>query len=249
MNKQQAREILLRHRPGPGDEQDAEVREALALAAQDPELARWLENYRQFQRAMRRGFRDVEIPAGLKEQILAEKRAFFSLGRVPRRAALTVAGVLALGLVGLLVLPRGADPEAQFATFRSRMVRVAQSEYVMDFESRSLADIRQFLATRNAHGDWQSTAALDQEPLLGCAVLKWRNHPAAMVCYGGTKGRELWLFVVDSKAMPNPPVEDSPQFAAVNRLNTVSWSRAGRTYVLGGSVGEAELRRLMAGGG
>lgn len=251
MNKQQAREILLRHRPGTGDEQDADVREALALAAQDEELRRWLERHRQFQEAMRAGARDVEIPAGLKEQILAEKHAFFTLRRVPRRAALVgaLACVAGLILTGVLLWRPGGDPEAQFATFRSRMARNALRGYAMQLESRDERDIRQFLSDRSAHGDWQSTASLDQQPLLGCAVLTWRSHPAAMICYGQARGPGLWLFVVDSSAMPNPPAEGAPEFAPVNRLNTLSWSRGGKTYVLAGSVGEAELRRLSGAGG
>ena len=247
MNKQQAMEILLRHRPGSRVEQDAEVREALALAAQDEELGRWLENHRLFQQAMRTGICDVEIPVGLKEQILAEKRAFFNLRHVSRRAALAcVAGLM---LAGIWFWRSGGDPEEQFATFRSRMVRTALRGYAMDLETRDAAEIRQFLSARSAHGDWQSTEALDQQSLLGCAVLTWRSQPTAMVCYGGAKEPELWLFVVDSKAMPNPPAEGSPEFASVNRLNTLSWSRAGKTYVLAGSVDEAELRRLSAAGG
>jgi hypothetical protein len=251
MNKHQAREILLRYRPGTRDEQDPEVREALALADQDEELGRWLENHCQFQQAMRAGARDVEVPAGLKEQILSEQRAFLNLRRLPRRAALAGALVAVAGviLVGVLLLPARVDPEAQFDTFRSRMVRTAQRGYGMDLETRNAAEIRQFLGARNAPQDWQSATALEREPLLGCAVLTWRSQPAAMICYGRGKQPDMWLFVVASKAMPDPPAEGAAVFATVNQLNTLSWSRAGKTYVLAGSMAEEELRRRLAIGG
>ena len=249
MNSQQAREILNRYRPGTGDENDAEVRAALVQSTQDPELAAWLENHRQFQRSMQAGVRDVVIPPGLREQILMERRAYFGLRSGSRRAVLTCAVVIvALIIGGLLFLPRRLDSETKFATFRSRMVRIALRGYAMEFESSKPDEIRQFLALRTTHGDWQSTLALDRQPLLGCALLTWRSQPTAMICYGRANQPDLWLFVVDTTALPDPPQERALEFARVNQLNTVGWNRGGKTYLLAGKVGEAELRKLVSGG-
>ena len=136
------------------------------------------------------------------------------------------------------------DPENRFATFRSRMVRTALRGYSMDITTQDPAVIRSFLTKKQAHGDWRGPARLDDWPVLGCAVLTWRSHPAAMICYGSGQP-ELWLFVVDSGALPDPPTKAGGQFTRVNRLNTTSWSEAGKTYVLAGAMAEGELRKLL----
>jgi len=118
----------------------------------------------------------------------------------------------------------------------------------MELETSKPAEVRQFLAARNAHGNLETTSALEEQPLLGCAVLAWRSQAAAMICYGRAGQPELWLFVVDSAALPDPPGEQVMAFARVNRLNTVAWNRGGKTYLLAGAVDDATLRELVPGG-
>jgi hypothetical protein len=69
----EAREILVLYRPGTADAADPQMAEALALARQEPELGRWFEQHRAFQKAMRAGFRQIEVPAHLKASLLIQK--------------------------------------------------------------------------------------------------------------------------------------------------------------------------------
>ena len=90
MNRDEAKTILLLYRPGTADADDPQIAEALALAKQDPELARWLEEHCARQEALRAKFRQITVPAGLKEQIISEqaarsKPAFRRPGAVLRR--------------------------------------------------------------------------------------------------------------------------------------------------------------------
>jgi len=246
MNKHQAMETLLRYRPGTGDEQDPHVREALRLAGQDPDLAVWLENHKQFQQVLSTAMRDVPVESGLKEQILSERHARLSFQRIPRRTMVSasVAALLGLVVVGIVAWFANSNPEAEFNTFRSRMVRAAARGYSMDLESHSKAEVRTYLRNHSAHGDWQSPANLENELLLGCAVIKWRNQPAALICYGAQREPDLWLFVVDASAVPKGPEEAIPVFDLINRMGTLSWSRGGKTYLLMGYRTEDELRKL-----
>ena len=75
MTSSEAREILLLYRAGTAAAADTEMSEALALARQDPELGRWFEQHRAFQKAMRAGFRQIEVPAHLKASLLIQKPA------------------------------------------------------------------------------------------------------------------------------------------------------------------------------
>lgn len=247
MTDTEAREVLLRYRPGHEEAQDADVEQALAVASRSSELNAWLTEHLSLQERLQRELQSIEPPPGLREQILSERRAAFSLGPITRRLALVgVAAVLGC-LVWLAISLSRPDPEERFATYRSRMVRTALRGYSMDIETDDISRIRAHLADQRAPGDWRSPSALEREPLLGCAVLKWRGEPSAMICYGRNGEPDLWLFVANSNAFPDPPEEGT--FAQVNRLNTLCWSEGSRTYLLAGRIGEQELRRLAGVGG
>lgn len=81
MNSQRAKEILLLHRPGVGEEcgagssgADPLVAEALTLAQHNPELGRWFEEHRALDSVIRASLRGITAPAGLAERILAAGR-------------------------------------------------------------------------------------------------------------------------------------------------------------------------------
>ena len=71
MTREEAQEILLLHRDGRSVEGDAEMAEALRMAASDAELGKWLEEQRAFHARVAGEFSGIEPPAGLKARILA----------------------------------------------------------------------------------------------------------------------------------------------------------------------------------
>ena len=74
MNRTEARDALLLYRPGTVDAADPRIAEALKWVARDPELKRWFDQHRAFQEAMRTKFRNIEVPAGLKDSLLNRRR-------------------------------------------------------------------------------------------------------------------------------------------------------------------------------
>jgi hypothetical protein len=251
MTKHQAMEVLLRYRPGTSDERDPDVRAALGLAEADPELAAWLKNHQQVQETLRAAMQDVPVAAGLKEQILSERHVRVNPQTVTRRAILTlaVAGVLGLAAAGFVTWFGQGETETEFSTYRSRMVRTAARGYSMDLETHSAVEVQKYLATRQAHTEWQEAVELETERLLGCAVLQWRGHPATLICYGAQREPDLWLFIVDANAMSKAPGEAKPTFEVVSRMGTLSWSQSGKVYVLMGYRTEEDLRKLARAGG
>jgi hypothetical protein len=89
VNVNEAKNILLLYRPGTADAEDPQIAAALALAKRDPELARWLEEHCARQEALRAKFRQITVPAGLKEQIISEQAA--QEGNNPPRKIVAVA--------------------------------------------------------------------------------------------------------------------------------------------------------------
>jgi len=254
VNSQEAKEILILYRPGTADEHDPEFTEALALSKRDAELGRWLQEQLAVHQALRSRFQQIAVPAGLKEQILSERKAHVATApRLKRRAVLlatAMAGVFVLlAITSFYLRPHKTD---SLAEFRGRMAEVTLRAYPkMDLETNDLTQIRQFLANKQAPGDYVVPTALAKASGAGCAILKWRGHPVSMICFNSGKNTDpsepsdLFLFVIDRTALTSAPEAGAAQFVPLNRMGTVTWSAGDKTYVLGGYGNEAFIRQYL----
>jgi uncharacterized membrane protein YbaN (DUF454 family) len=236
VNSSEAKEILLLYRPGTAELADPQMTEALALARQDPELGRWFEQHRAFQKSMRAGLQQIEVPAHLRTSLLARMQTQPTVvtpsawWRSPVWLTAAAAVVLLLGLAGVWWKPRPTD---RFANYESRMVGEAQREYRMDVVTNDMRQIRQFMATRGAPADYDVTPGLKRLQLTGGGRLTWRNNPVAMVCFDRGDKQMLFLFVMKRSAVKDPPPE-TPRLAKVNQMLTARWTHGDNTYVLAG---------------
>jgi hypothetical protein len=251
VNNQQAKDRLMLYRRGHAEEEEPDIREALAAAKQDPELGRWFEEHCAVQEALRAKFRQIPVPEGLKEQILSERKAHTTPG-FPRRAlplAATVAALLLLaGVAGLYLRP---VEDLSYSGFRQRMAKYALRDYPrMDLTTSDPGQIRRFLVQKG-HGDYVLPASLESRAAsTGCALLRWQNKPVTMICFnsgGGAAAGEpdLFLFIVARSGVPNAPQPGPPQFSQINRLAAASWSAGDNTYVLETLGEEALLRKFL----
>ncbi|MBB5351912.1 hypothetical protein HNR46_002151 [Haloferula luteola] len=71
MDREEARFILQSFRPDGADVTDEQFADALALAAEDPELGDWLARERASDAAFAAALGSVTLPAGLREEVLA----------------------------------------------------------------------------------------------------------------------------------------------------------------------------------
>lgn len=252
MNRDEAKSILLLHRTGSADAGDPQIAAALALARQDPELSRWLDEYGARQQALQTGFRQIAVPAGLKEQIIYEQAARERAAARRRRGvrlALAVA-VVALVVVAPLWLHQQSRDDT-LAIFQRRMARIALSPYAMDLASGNPAEIRAFLAQKQAPADYLLPTALERAAVTGCAVEGWQDTKVAMICFRTGRmlppgqSSDLWLFVVDRSRVRHAPPPDTRRFARVNQLTTVTWTQGDWLYVLGTAADEATLRQYL----
>ena len=251
MSHDEAKTVLLLYRPGTSDADDPQVAEALAVAKRDPELADWLEAHCARQEALRAKFRQITVPAGLKEQIISEQAAHERISLRRRNALFAVAAVV-VALVALAPFWFARQPNGDtFAIYRSRMANVALRGYRMDLATNNPEQIRAYLAENSAPADYALTAPLEKTVTSGCAVENLRGAKVSMVCFRTgrplTPGQssDLWLFVVDRTAVKDAPAAAAPRFIQVNNLMTATWTEGDKLYVLGTQGDEAALRSYL----
>jgi len=250
VNSSEAKQVLLLYRPGADDAADPQMAEALELTRRDPELGRWFEQHRAFQKAMRARFRQIEVPPHLKTGILAQHQARQNsiippraVWRSPTWLAAATAIVMLAGLAGLWLKPRTTD---HFANYRTRIVTQVLREYQMNMTivTNDMRQVRQGLAARGAPADYVVPKGLERLQLTGGGRLTWRSHPVAMVCFDRGDKQMLFLFVMNRSGVKDPP-PPTPQLAKVNELLSASWTQGDKTYLLAGPAEADFLRKYL----
>ena len=254
MNRDETKSILLLYRPGTADADDPQIAGALALAKQDPELARWLEEHSARQVALRAKFRQIAAPAGLKEQIISEQ-AVFAKRNARRRTIIAAAAMAAivLSLIDLAPfwLPHRGGADDTLAVYQSQMTGIAQRGYGMDLTTNDPAQIRAYLAQNKAPSDYTLPAALQKTATTGCAVEGWQNVKVSMICFRTgrplppNQSSDLWLFVVDRASLKDAPAAGQPRFTTVNQLITAVWAQGDKVYLLGTEGDESTIRKFL----
>ncbi len=256
MNPDEAKSILLLYRPGSADADDPQVAGALALAKQDPELSRWLEKHCARQEVLRAKFRQIPVPAGLKEQIISEQVVLARKTARRERLTATVAVaaiVIALIVLTPLLLPYWQAPDDNtLAGYKNQMVSVAlRGPYRMDLTTNDPEQVRAYLAQNQAPADYILPAGLQKAAVIGCAIEGWQAAKVSMICYRTGKPlppgqqSDLWLFVVDRASLKDAPQPGPPRLATVNRLTTAVWSQGEKVYFLGTEGDERALRQYL----
>ena len=243
MNATQAQTVLLAWRPGHGDLRDPDVAAALELARNEPTLKHWLERHSEYQRAVAKGFQEIPVPADLRARILARPNIIAPVPwwRKPGGLSAAAAVALLLGLAAWWVRP---PAENSLPVFRSRMVGIVLRQYTMAIETNDMAQIRAYLARRQAPADYVLPEKLGRLPLLGADVLSWRSERVSMVCLDSAAQGTLFLFVVNGASVDGKG-SITAEFMQVNKLITASWTRGGRTYVLAGAGSRESLQQYF----
>ena len=240
MNPQQARTILLLHRPWAGESADDETREALALVGQDAELRQWFEAHNASQLGLREALLSNKPPEAFREQIisecLAQKRASSRRQWLAAATALLLAGVAAE--TWWLFGERAPAEEISFAAYEQRMIRDALRLYRMDQETDDLVKISSFLKERQSPAAYVLPKSLDGVKATGCLATKWQGRPVSMICFHTGKplpagqSSDLFLFVIAQNSLPDSPANSDPKIGKINRLSVARWSAEGNTYLL-----------------
>jgi hypothetical protein len=251
VDNRQAKEILWLYRPGV-DDADPQFAEALEYAKQHPEIQQWLDEQCALYNAVRARIKDIPVPGDLPRQILGERGTLPRVVWWRRPFAVGAAAVIVIGLslywilsqVGLLER-RPSPPRADFAAFRSEMVDFAATSYGMDVRSPSLDVLRQQFASKGWPADYAVPAGVAKLAVRGGCLTKWNDHKVSMLCLMGPRDHKVWLLVVARSALPDPPLNSTPQIATENDINTACWSAGNNTYLFAAEGDEDFLRSLL----
>jgi len=242
VNREQAKEVLLLYRAGQDPDSDPEMAQAMTLAARDPELRDWFEEHQRFQQTVRSELRQIRPPAGGKEVLLAEQKVV----RVPfhlNSAWLAAAAGMVLLLCLVRFWPTSRPPD-HFADFQAMMVSKATLQYGMDFRTHDNLELRHLISTTGAPADYALTRGLEKLPLTGGGSLRWRSNPVAMVCFDCGASNMVFLFVMKTDAVKDPPSE-KPELKRVSSLMTANWTSGDKTYVLAGPDDDNFMQRYF----
>jgi hypothetical protein len=247
VNSDQAKDILLLYRPGTDDREDPEIAQALEAVKRDPELATWFTQHCAFQEAAAGAFERIQVPEGLRQQILSERKAHFKLGFKKPIAVLVLAVAAIVCMLSIKHFYSQPAENNTFANFSTRMAGLILRQYpAMDLKTNSLEAIQGFLAAKG-EGNYALPSKLNQTSGTGCAIFPWHGKKVSMICMNSGKNGapmtpDLFLFVVDRSAIEDPPPGASAQKAAIDRLATASWSAGDKIYLLAAS---GEARQLV----
>jgi hypothetical protein len=250
MTPEEAKRILSLYRPGSADENDPDFAEALDLADPgrrrngrqpqiDPELSRWFRQHCAAFLSVRAKLREIQPPAALKDQILAEYKIHVMPTWSSRRLVLAYAAAAVLLIGGLLTLFFVRRAQHDFALYRQAVVAKAVGPYSMDLQTNDLAAINNFLVEHHAPSDAPLPGGLQTAKAVGCAVINWHGKPATMVCFqtgkplGTDEVADLWLFVANDDDLVHAPEGTAPAIQQQDDVTTAAWSQNGKVYMLG----------------
>jgi len=230
VSPEQAKEVLLRYRPGSSDEKDPEVADALCVTKADSDLSRWFREHNAFQRNLQASLRSITPPASLKQAILAQQKV---IQPRPwwRSPILMAAAAMVVLLLAIAPLWNQREAPNRFADFAARMTGMVQREYRLDVESSDMQAVRGYMQQRGSPGDFKVPPELEQVALAGGGFVRWRNQPVSMVCFRRPDQRMVYLFVMNRSAVLDPPPY-APITSTDRGLVTTSWTEGDRVYLL-----------------
>ncbi len=244
MTIREAKDILLLHRPGRGDESDPQVAQALELARREPELQQWLEENCAFHEAFGTQLRSVPVPRDLKADILLGPKIVRGPAHWWNRTVPIAAAATIILCATIAFMWTNSRRPSDFARFRSRMVGIVLREYRMDLVTNDMRQIRAYLAAKNAPSDYIVPPKLDSLSLTGAGVLHWQGKPVSMVCFDRGAKDMVFLFVSDRKNLGDPPLSPA-QMAPVKGLATAAWSSGDKVYMLAASGDQGALQTYL----
>ncbi len=261
MNRTQAQRILLAYRLGESVSPDSELAKALAFAAEDPSLSAWLEQELSADSSIRTALSEVTPPPGLRERILAASKVTVIpwWRRSPARTSLWAAAAVIVVYLGIQIVwppgPRTGFPPktsgiarataAGMEDFQAEMVRfVSTGAYRLELDTDRLTAVKKFLAGRGQGFDASIPSALEGVATYGCQALEWRGETVVLICFRASDVTIAHLFVVDAKAIRNPPD------ARMTLSRTAEWSVAGwrdgeKVLIVCSPAGLPDLKRFL----
>lgn len=202
MDKETARRILSAYRPNGADADDETFADALRLARNDPETARWFEDETTFDQQIASALETITVPP--QDHRTLDSMLTLETGEDrPRswwRRGLAMAAILTFGLAlyGILVIqPDSAgvspDPGQTLTSFADRALP-------LDFRSTNHAEVRGWLARAGVPIPADIEVRFADTPTLGCKVFDLSEGGSITVLCFESNGQIAHLLTLRGRA-------------------------------------------------
>jgi hypothetical protein len=223
MTKEEAKRILAAYRPGDQDRLDSYFAEALQEIENDPEMARWLAEEREFDRAVAGHLGSVPVPFALKTRILANMASGpGTKWRWLAPLAATAAAVLFLLAVVISASRSSGQRSGSVTDYEQEMMSFVKLEPPLEMQSLEIGPIKQWLAERKAPLAEIPTGIAAVETM-GCRILSFRGHPVTLICFchGNTVAH---LFMLERTALPELDPGKPPAISTQGDWTVATWA-------------------------
>ena len=233
-----------------------EVVEALAMAANDAELAEWFRREKEFDEAFSSSLDELEPPADLRDQLLdiaskttdedqsvdeeKDKVVLFPTFRnLASRQFLRNLGSFAAALAVvafvsvILFEPREATANAKMPEFYQTVRDEIRAHQAPDYMHDKPQELLQFLRDRNAPTPATLPKSVDAMKRTGASILQGRDNVIGVLFLEDLNGDKFRLFIVDMEVpdsvAPTLPKMKIKEFAEVSAL---TWKKDGKVHAL-----------------
>lgn len=259
MNKEKAKEWLSAYLEGLEFEENPELKAALQLADEDPELKAWWQEQREMDQQMEAALEEIPIPDNLEAKLLqavGDRQDKTLIWKSARRIVwgIGIAAVLVLSVVAVrqtsqheVILQNlqerisGTSPDS-FNHFRDGMAYYIRNVYFqLDHLSKDVDSIDSWLKAENA----PTFEALPEELLalkpIGCKQFKWNEQDVSLVCFHTENGKIVHMFILERDEARPDQYMGIDAIARSHELETGGWTTNDRVYVLVGSDPEVDV--------
>lgn len=250
MKFEEARKVLSSCHPEDLKSPDPLIREALAMAAEYPELQELLSRQKEVDGRIAAALAETPVPEDLRDRLLGSVAGHQqkSRSRIVRLSwTFGIAAMLVIG-VGTVFLSKnekmirdiqrtvsGKDHEF-FESYREGMAYYISSVYFqLDHLSDSLSSIENWLEEKD-------TPAYDELPdqlvalnPIGCKEIAWRDRKVSLVCFHTERGKIIHLFIMDTPGPEDEAYDNISRVAVAHGLETGGWTSGEKVYLLVGS--------------
>lgn len=259
MNKDKAKEWLSAYLEGLEFEENPELKEALRMADDDPELKEWWEAQRAFDQQMESALEEIPVPADLEAKLLqavGDRKDKMLVWKSARRIVwgFGIAAVLLLSVVAIrqtreheVILQNiqerisGTSPDS-FNHFRDGMAYFIRNVYFqLDHLSKDVDSIDSWLKAEDAPTFEVLPAELLALKPIGCKQFKWKDQDVSLVCFHTENGKIVHMFILErNDALPDQYL-GIDAIARSHELETGGWTTTDKVYVLVGSDPDVDV--------
>jgi hypothetical protein len=219
VNNQEAKKILALFRPGSADEEGPFFPRGPATGQNRPGTGPLVRRPLRGLSSSAPEISSHPHSAGLKEQILSERKIQRPLFQRYWRPLLAAAAVVAL-LASMIPASGPSTAPDRYAAYRKRMTETALAQLLHGFDGDRSRPDPQLPQGEPCASRLLPAAGLKTAAVVGCAVSSWQGSPVSMICF--KSGRplppgdqsDLWLFVIEPQDRRRCPPPAAPSLPA-----------------------------------